>query len=41
MYFCQHHKGIASFKSAISYGRAPPQMLPASHIINPQAAYKV
>jgi hypothetical protein len=40
MYFCQQHQGVASFKSAISYGRAPPQMLPPSHIINPQAAFK-
>ena len=40
LYFCQHHNGQASFKSAISYARAPPAMLPPTHVINPTAAYK-
>ena len=40
LYFCQHHNGVASFKSAISYARAPPAMLPPTHVINPTAAYK-
>ena len=40
LYFCQHYNGHSSLKSAISYARAPPHMLPSSHIMSDVAAFK-
>ena len=42
LYFCSHFQDQSSFKSAVSYGRAPPNVwLPLTHIISYQADYKV
>jgi len=41
LYFCTNFGMKSSFKSAVSYGRAPPKMLPMTHIISHQADFKV